>query len=322
MARFRVAITDYPWPDVEFERELLAASEAELVDAKHMSERALLAAAPELDAILAAWRPVTAGLLAAATKCRIVARIGIGLDNIDVDACTRHGILVTNVPDYCRTEVAEHTLALIFALLRRVAHCHYETKQGRYSLSATQAPERVAGKVLGVVGLGTIGVKVAELARAVGMRVLGYRRSQAPLPEGVERVGWDELLATSDIITLHVPLEPSTRHIIGAAELACLKPTAYLINTSRGGLIDHRALADALATNRVAGAALDVQDPEPPELAQPPYNDPRVIVTPHIAFVSPESLLTLRQTSVEQVCEVLRGETPRNVVNPAVLPTK
>jgi D-3-phosphoglycerate dehydrogenase len=219
------------------------------------------------------------------------------------------------VPDYCLIEVAEHALALLLALSRKVAFYHHETKQGRYALGAGPVLRRIEGQTLGIVGLGNIGRKLAEKAAPLGLRILATARSRRQPPPGVQLVELAELLTQSDYVSLHLPLTAETKHRIGASELVRMKPSAYLINTARGGLIDTAALALALAEGRLAGAALDVQDPEPPDLSQPPYNDPRVIVTPHAAFVSQESLANLRGRVARQVADRLHGRRPENVVN-------
>jgi D-3-phosphoglycerate dehydrogenase len=222
------------------------------------------------------------------------------------------------VPDYCLEEVAEHALALVFALARKVAAYHLATKSGRYDLVAELPVERVSGKTLGVVGLGQIGSLLAAKAAAVGMRVLGTNRSQAA-PDGVAWRPLEQLLAESDYVSLQIPLNAQTRHIINGQTLAVMKPTAFLINTSRGGLVDAAALAEALAAGRLAGAGLDVQDPEPPDLRQPPWNDRRVIVTPHVAFQSSEATHQLRTRVARRVAAFLQGERPENMINPSVL---
>ena len=177
---------------------------------------------------------------------------------------------------------------------------------------------RLSGKTLGVVGLGQIGSRLAAMAAALGMRVVGTNKSGQPLA-GVELRPLDALLAESDFVSLQLPLSAATRHIINRRTLGLMKPSAYLVNTSRGGLVDHAALAEALAAGRLAGAALDVQEPEPPDLTKPPWNDPRVIVTPHVAFYSPEATEELRVRVARQVVAYLRGKRPENVVNSPAL---
>lgn len=319
MSRFKVLITDYAWPDVEIERRVLAEIDAELIVAPQQDVVTLEALAADVDGIMTNWAKTPAVVIGASPRCRIVSRLGIGLDNIDVEYCTRHGIPVTNVPDYCLIEVAEHALAQILSLARKIAFYHRETQAGRYVLQAGPKLRRIEGQTLGIVGLGNIGRRLAHKALGLGLKIIAYSRSRKdPLP-GVPFCELDELLAASDYVSLHLPLRPDTRHLIGANELARMKPTAYLINTARGGLIDHAALAQALDQGQLAGAALDVQDPEPPDLSQPPYNDPRVLVSPHAAFVSEESLANLRERVARQVAARLTGGVPENVVNPSVL---
>ena len=318
----RVLLTDYAWADLDIERAILGEAGIELVVAKQQDAAALAALAEGCDAIMTNWAKVPESVIAASPECKIVARLGIGLDNIDVAYATRRGIVVTNVPDYCLIEVAEHTIALLLALGRKTAFYHHETKQGRYDLQDGPPLRRLEGQTLGIVGLGNIGGKVAEKAVALGLKVLATgrsRKSGSQLPSGVEWRDFDEVLAACDYLSLHVPAMPETRHMINAASLSKMKPSAYLINTSRGGLIDHAALAAALDNGKLAGAALDVQDPEPPDLSVAPYNDRRVIVTPHAAFASAESLEDLRTRVSRQVVARLKGERPENVVNPEVL---
>lgn len=320
MARFKVLLTDYAWPDVEIERRILGEADAELVVAPTHDTETLRQLASDVDAIMVNWAQLTEAVIGASPRLKIVARFGIGLDNIDVQAATRRRIVVTNVPDYCLDEVAEHALALILSLARKVAFYHHETKAGNYQLQAGPPLRRIAGQTLGIIGFGHIGRLLAEKAIGVGLHVLITGRAvRTDLPAGVRWVGLEELLSRSDYVSLHVPFTATTRHLIGASELARMKPSAYLINTARGGLVDHLALAGVLDANLLAGAALDVQDPEPPNLKSPPLNDPRVIVTPHCAFVSVEALENLRTRTARQVVDRLLGNLPENAVNPRVL---
>jgi len=319
MPQYKVLLTDYAWADVEIERSTLEDVDAELIVAPATDEESLIKAATGVDAIMTNWAKVTSRVLAAAPNCRIVSRLGIGLDNIDVKYATEHKMLVTNVPDYCLTEVAEHALALLLAQARKVPFYHLETKAGRYELQAGPKLRRIAGQTLGIVGLGNIGRQLAHKAAGIGLKVVAFSRSRSnPMP-GVEWRSIDELLHESDYVSLHLPLNAETRHSFGAPQFAKMKPTAYLINTARGGLIDNTALAAALDAGQLAGAALDVQDPEPPDLSLPLYNDPRVIITPHAAFVSAESLENLRERTAGQVADLLMGRRPENVINPEIL---
>ena len=317
MPKFKVLLTDYAWADLDIERRILAEIDAELVVAGDKDPQALAGLAADCDAIMTNWAKVPGEVIRAAPKCKIVARLGIGLDNIDVATATERKILVTNVPDYCLVEVAEHALALILALARKIGHYHHESKNGRYELQSGPVLRRIEGQKLGIVGMGNIGGRLAQKAMALDLNVVATTRSSRPLPHGVRRSELGELLAASDYVSLHLPLVSETRHIIGAAQLQRMKPTAYLVNTARGGLVDSAALAAALAAGKLAGAGLDVQEPEPPNLDEPPWNDPRVIVTPHSAFVSVESLCDLRTRTAQQVATCLVGGLPDHVVNRA-----
>ncbi|MGD9633112.1 MAG: C-terminal binding protein [Pirellulales bacterium] len=319
MAKFKVLLTDYAWPDLEIEQALLALYDAEIVVAPATDEATLASLAPSMDAIMTNWVDVRAPVIDAAKKCQIISRLGIGLDCIDVARATELRIPVTNVPDYCLIEVAEHSLALLMALARKIHIFQADARAGGYDLAAGFPLRRIEGRTLGIIGLGHIGRRVAAKAAALGLHVVAASRSNHEPVAGVTQVDLDELLRSSDFVSLHVPLSDSTRRLIDAQALAKMKPTAFLINTSRGGVVDPAALAAALADNRLAGAALDVHDPEPPDLTKPPYTDARVIVTPHAAFYSEEAVAELRRRAAHQVGIRLAGGVPENVVNPGVL---
>ncbi|QDU78149.1 Glycerate dehydrogenase [Bremerella volcania] len=316
MAKFHVLLTDYAWEELEIEKQVLADNDVELIVATAKDEDSLAALAKQhqVDAIMTNWAQVTEKVISASPNVKIVARLGIGLDNIDMAYCTSKGILVTNTPDYCLTEVAEHTLALLFACARKVAMYHHDTMSGKYDLTAGPIMRRMEGQTLGIVGLGNIGMLLAQKAKCLGLNVVATSRSGKTM-DGVETVDLDTLLAKSDYVSLLIPATPETKKSFGAEQFQKMKPTAYLINTARGAIVDHDALAAALEAGQLAGAALDVQDPEPCDLTIAPYNDPRVIVTPHAAFVSVESLENMRGRVSQQVVDCLQGKTPENVRN-------
>ncbi|MDC0935870.1 C-terminal binding protein [Pirellulales bacterium] len=318
MATYRALYTDYPWANAELEREILADVDCELVESTDNREQTLADLAPNIDVVLTCWAPVTRQVIEAGESIRHIARTGIGLDNIDVGCATERRIVVTNVPDYCIEEVAEHSLALMFALVRNLGRYQLATKRGEYDLVGGLPVECLKGKTLGLVGVGRIGSRVAELVQPLGMSVVAFNRSEKT-PPGVTWSPWEDLLRMSDFVSLHLPLTPQTDKLISDSALAQMKPTAYLINTSRGGLVDHAALAGALQDGRLAGAGLDVQDPEPPDLASPPWSDPRVIVTPHVAFHSTEAVEQLRTRVARQVVDFLEGRRPENIVNAQAL---
>lgn len=313
--RLRVLVTDHPWPDVEIERQELAGVGAEVIEPADSSPEALAALAPGADAIGVCWAPLPGELLEQCLKCRVVARFGVGLDNIPVATATRLGIPVTYVPDYCVPEVADHTLALILALLRDVAAFDRALKAGSYDPNCF-IPRRLSGLTLGVVGYGRIGRAVAARAVGFGMTVIAATRTGAMA--GVRVVSLDELLAASDVVSLHLPLSAETRRLLDAERLSRMKATAYLVNASRGPLVDPAALLAALDAGRLAGAALDVFDQEPPPADDPLVSHPRVIATPHVAFRSAEAVVELRRRAAGQIADVLSGRRPEHVVNPEV----
>jgi D-3-phosphoglycerate dehydrogenase / 2-oxoglutarate reductase len=313
-SKWRVLLTDLPWGDSEIERSILGPASVETVEAPDESEATLSSLAHDVDAIATCWAKVTKGVIDAAPKCRHIARMGIGLDNIDLKAAAARGICVTNVPDYCVSEVADHTLALLLAAARNVAFFHHRIMHGEYDLTAGPPMHRLKGRVLGLVGFGRIAQAVHSRAKAFGMDVVATSSSGNNYGTGCRIASLQALLSNSDFISLHAPLTAATKHLLGPESLRWLKPTAVVINTSRGGLIDQAALWEAIRTNRLAGAALDVFEREPPDINHPLFVDERVITTPHAAFISEESLVELRQRVARQILDVLEGRTPESVV--------
>jgi D-3-phosphoglycerate dehydrogenase len=317
-----VLVTDRAWPDLAVEREELDPLGVVLVEPEGSDDGAMIALGPDVDAVLTCWRRVPPELLEAAPRCRIVSRYGIGLDNIPVARATELGIVVANVPDFCLDEVSDHAMALLLTAARDIVSFAGETATGRWMPSAGMALPRLRGKTLGIVGYGNIGRALAPKALAFGMRVLAYSPSLAPGPmaDGVVAAeSLETLLRGADFVSLHVPLNDDTRGFIGAAALGAMKPSAWLINTSRGAVIDEAALVRALEEGKIAGAALDVLAAEPPPADHPLLGRPNVIVTPHVAFASAESILDLRRRAARHVAMVLSGERPPTVVNPEVL---
>jgi D-3-phosphoglycerate dehydrogenase len=313
----KVIVTDYAWRDLEVERGIFASHGIELVAATEQSPEGLRQAVVNADAILTNWRRVTAKVLSTATRCKAVGRYGVGLDNIDVRYATKHGIVVTNVPEYCVDEVSEHAMALALALARNVAFFDRAMKSGVYSLSEGTPMYRMRGKIFGVIGHGSIGRALAEKASLFGMRVVVVTRNART--EGVEHVRLDEALAQSDFLSVHVPLTDETHHMFRYETFGRMKPTAFFINTARGGLVDQTGLLRALEERLIAGAALDVLASEPPDRDDPLVRHPRVITTPHAAFWSEDSIEILRRTAAQQMTDVLTGKLPYSIKNPDVL---
>lgn len=316
--RFRVLITDRAWPDTTVEQQILATIGAVVVEPASTAEPDLVFAAGDVDAIATNWAKVTPIIIGASGKCQIVARFGIGIDNIAVDAATQSRIPVTNCPDYCVSEVSDHALGLLLACARRIGLFHWRTKLGKYDPTTTMPMQRLTGHTLGLLGLGNTARELAPKAKALGLKVISHSRSGNDYGTGVQMVSFDELLQSSDFLSIHAPLTPQTKHLFNADVFRRMRPSTYLINTSRGGLIDHDALWAALQNQELAGAALDVFEPEPPDLSLPLYQDERVIVTPHAAFVSEQSIQQLRVEAMENIVAALSGRRPNNVVNPQI----
>ena len=312
----RVLITDRPWSNSDIERAILEPAGCEVIEAPDGDEATLVSMAQDVEAITTCWAHVTANVVNAATKCRHIARLGIGLDNIDIPAATAKGMLVTNVPDYCVNEVADHALGLLLACARNIAFFHLRTKQGEYELKAGPPMTRLSEQTLGLVGFGRIAQNLRLKAMALGLKIIAHSHSENDYGTGCEMVSFEELLSRSDYISVHAPLTDETERMFDVAALSKMKRTACLINTSRGGLIDEKALWTALRMERLRMAALDVFEPEPPDLSQPLFQDERVIVTPHAAFVSDQSLHELRERVARQILAVLEGREPENVFNP------
>ena len=265
------------------------------------------------------YAPITAEVLDALPEVRLVVRYGVGVDTIDVDAATRRGVWVANVPDYGTGEVADHTLAMALALLRGVTVYDRSVRDGSWEYQVARPLRRLSGLTLGVIGCGAIGQAVAARAAAFGMRVLGAEivegRPTGPGP--IVRVELDHLLAQSDVVSLHATLDDRSRGLLGASALAAMKPSAVVLNTARGGLVDTPALLAALDAGRIAGAALDVLDVEPPDPAvrEALARHPRVILSPHAAWYSEESFVQLKTEVAREALRAVTGERPRSPVN-------
>ncbi|MGV9796729.1 phosphoglycerate dehydrogenase [Mycobacterium sp. NPDC003449] len=279
------------------------------------SEEELIELLTDVDAVVAASDPFTASVLAAAPALRVIARTGVGFDAIDVDAASERGIVVCNAPGVNRQSVAELTLAFLLMCARHINPVVADVRSGGWGRpSGTE----LAGTTLGVVGLGAIGRAVAHLATAFGMRVLAHDQviDNAYVDEhGIEVVPLERLLNLSDFVSLHLFLGPQTHHLIDAERLALMKPTAYLINTSRGPIVDEAALVDALRNNVIAGAALDVVEAEPLPPDAPIRTLPNVVLTPHIGGSTRQARDRSGLIAARCVIQVLRGELPENAVN-------
>jgi D-3-phosphoglycerate dehydrogenase / 2-oxoglutarate reductase len=315
----KVLVTEGLFGDLDVERSILEPMGVEVVLAAAADEATLVAEARDASALMVVYAKVTAPVVEAAAQagCRVIARYGIGYDNVDVEAATRHGIQVTYVPDYCLDEVADHTMALLLAFARGVVEAALTVREGTWALPTAAGIHRIAGRRLGLLGVGRIGRRVAERARAFGLRVSAYDPFVREWDyAGVERAAsQEEALADADFVSLHAPLTPENRHLVGERTIAMMNRSPLVINTARGGLVDLEAATAELEAGRLGGLALDVTEVEPLPADHPLRRHPRAIITPHMAFYSVEAQLELRRRVADEVARALRGEPPRCPVN-------
>ncbi|MEM2001733.1 MAG: C-terminal binding protein [Candidatus Methanomethylicaceae archaeon] len=316
--RWTVVITDYNYPDLHIEETELANWEARVVPAQCRTPEEVLSVAEEADAIISQYAPITRKVIRGLKRCKVIGRYGIGVDNIDVDAATEAGIAVINVPSYCEEEVSDHVMAFLLAWARRVVHYTREVEHGAWDWKTGRPIYRLQGQTLGLLGFGKIARLVARKAKVFGFKIIAcdpYVPDEIFTAEGVQKVEFDQLLKESDFLSIHVPLTPETRHLINSTTLSKMKPTACLINTARGGIVDKEALYQALKAGKLAGACLDVIEPEPPDPNDPLLRLPQVLWSPHVAWYSEGSLLELRTKLARDVGRALHGLMPTGLVN-------
>jgi len=313
----KVVLTDYVWESLEVEKNTLG-DLADLVPLRTKKPEEFIDEAKDCDALLNTYAgPITADVMARMPKCRIIARYGIGVDTIDLEAATKAGIIVTNNPTYCIEEVAEHTMALLLACARKVTLYDRLVRGARWEVPPGKPMFRISGRTLGLVGFGNIARQVAARAQAFGMRILYtdpfVKTGQFDVPG--KKVELDELLRESDFVSTHPPLTPQTRKMISDDALSRMKPSAFLINCSRGPIVDTDALVRALDAKAIAGCALDTIDPEPLPGPHPLRGRDNVIITPHAAWYSEQAMVGLQAGAPNDVRRLLMGEWPVNVVN-------
>jgi D-3-phosphoglycerate dehydrogenase / 2-oxoglutarate reductase len=320
---WKVVLTDYAFRADSLIEQVRLHTGAELEVHQAFTEDEVIEVVRDADAVLLERAPITARVVKEMDRCRVVVRHGVGYDTIDVEACTEAGICACNVADYCTPEVADHTVAMLLALARSLLPLDAGVRAGKWeSVREAGRNRRIEGQTLGIVGFGKIGQAVARRASGFGFRIVAFDPVVGPeamSEKGATKLSLEDLLAVSDYISLHVPLSRSTRHLIREETLRHMKPTAVLVNTSRGGLVDQRALYHALVDGRLAGAGLDVLEDEPPSPDEPLLKLSNVLLSPHAAFYSEDSALELHVRMAEQVAAVFQGRVPANLLNPAVL---
>jgi D-3-phosphoglycerate dehydrogenase / 2-oxoglutarate reductase len=319
-----VVISDYDYGDVNIERNIIEEAGLRLVAAHCKTEDDVIGAARDADAIIAQYATVGARAIDALTRCKVIARYGTGVDIVDVDAATRHGILVTNVPnDWCENEVADHAMALLLAVTRKICVYDRATRAGTWRWQSGEPIHRLRGRHLGLLSFGAIAQAIAARASGFGVRVIAhdpYLADDEIEARGATSVSFEGLLEDSDYLIIQAPLTKETHHLIGEPELLRMKPTAVVVNTARGPIVNDEALYRGLHEGWIAGAGLDDIEEEPAKVrdwkpSNPLFGLPNVVITPHAAYYSEESITAVRDFAAHEVVRVLTGKTPLSPVN-------
>ena len=331
--KYKVIITDYDFGNIDVETNVLkdALGDAvEVVGLNAKSEEELIGPAKDADALIVQYSHVGRRIIEEMQQGKIIARYGSGVDIVDVEAASECGIMVTNVPDYCHQEVADHAVTLLLTLIKKIKIYDQKVRTGEWRWQSAKPIYRMQGKSVGIVGFGRIGMEIAKRVQGFGIKPLVYTprmTAERAREHQVESVSFETLLRESDYIILQAPLTPETKHLLSDREFAMMKDQVILVNTARGPMVDEAALIRALESGKVAGAGLDDIEEEPAKRRnwKPDsklFDFENVIVTPHAAYYSEESIIESRQRAAEEVARVLKGEAPHHLVNQAAIHSK
>ena len=312
---WKAVITDCDHGSIEEEKEEFNRIHAELILAQVQKEEDLISICKDADGLLNQYALLTRRVLENLPRCKVISRYGVGVDSVDLKAATDLGIIVANVPDYCVDEVADQAVSMILALTRKTVFFDQKVKSNQWDFRQGIPIHRISGKTLGLIGCGKIGLGVAKRISGFGVKVIAFDPYLAKAPQGIELKDFDSVLRESDFISIHCPLNESTRHLIGEQAFKKMKTHPLLINTSRGPIIDEKALIQALNEGLISGAGLDVLEKEPPDPLNPLLKMENVILTPHMSFYSVESISELKRTTARNVVDVLNKRWPGSVVN-------
>lgn len=318
----KVVIGDCGYENVDQERSMLEGAGHELVYCHCRTEDDLIACASDCDVLIVQFAPVTRRVIEQLRRCRLICRYAIGVDIIDIDAATEHGIYVANVPDYCQDEVSNHAVALMLSMMRKLPQISASVKAGRWDYTVAKPLHRTLGRTLGILGMGRLGTLVARKMSNFGLEIITsdpFIHTEYSQQNGVRRVDMDTLLHSSDYLSIHVPLTKDTYHLIDDEAFSKMKDGVLIVNTARGPVISEDALVRALASGKVGGAALDVVEKEPLSPDSPLRGFDNVILTPHFAWYSDESIRILQRSVAEEALRVLSGQLPLHLVNTEVL---
>lgn len=313
----QVVMVDTGYEDYSVEQRILDQVQANIIEVPCQGDaQRVIEAVREADGVLVRETVISRQVIEQMPRCRAIVRYGAGIDNIDLKAAADHGIYVANVPDYGFEEVSDQAMALLMSVARRTVTRDAAVRGGQWNVSRKEPMHRIAGGVLGLVGYGRIARAFHRKALALGFsRTLIADPGLTQAPDSAEPADLETLCREADVISLHLPLTPATHHLIDAARLALMKPTAILLNTARGGLVDEHALAVALTERRLFGAGIDVFEVEPIAPANPLLALPNVVLSDHTGWYSEESIVDLQQKAAQELVRVFRGEQPVNWVN-------
>jgi D-3-phosphoglycerate dehydrogenase len=319
--KFKVVITDAEYPSFDVEKKVLSQLNVDLVKCQCTTEEELIRHCRDADAILNQYAKITSQVIENLNQVKIIARYGIGVDNVDLDAATKKNILVTNVVyDIC--DVADHTIMLMLALTRKIFQVAKSIKKFEWDWKQFHPIPRMKGKTIGIIGLGRVGRQVARRLQGFDVHLLAcdpYIPTDMFTKYHAKQVNLATLLEQSDIVTIHVPLNNETRNMISTNELIKLKKKAIVINAARGGIVDEKALYEALKKKEIAGAGLDVLEHEPIQKENPLLHFDNVIITPHMGWYSEDTVDEVQRIAAEQVLQCLQGRIPLNLVNKEVI---
>ncbi len=316
--KFKVVVTDYEYQSLHWEEREVNAVGGILVPAQLKSESQLIEMCSDADALLVQYAHISRKVIEKLAQCKIIVRYGVGVDSIDVQAATEHGIAVANVPDYGLEDVADHAMALLLAAARKVVFLHQKVVGGEWDYKQAKPLYRLRGKTLGLVAFGNIAKLVANKAKAFGLEIIVYDPfidEAAAREYGAELVDFNTLIKTADFISIHAPVTPETYQMFNLDVFKKMKSNCILVNTARGAVIEENDLCTALKNGYIAGAALDVTAVEPINQGNPLKTLENIIITPHAAWYTEEAGESLQMQAAQEVARVLSGQSPLNLVN-------